>query len=156
MCSGDHELGDYHLAKAVEVNPNDANILISIGMYRSYLAENYDDLTYVDLAFERNPLHPAWYWQHRAVTLFSHGRYDEVISNLQRSGGETEVAHLYHAAAHAQLDQLDDARDHLQQLHEMNPNANIDWLNIAYPTRCYEISEHRSCFVDGLRRAGLE
>jgi len=156
MCCGDYNLGGYHLAKAVEVNPNDAHILVSAGVYRSYLAENNDDLTYIDLAFERNPLHPSWYWQHRAVVLFAHGLYDEVISNLQRSPDETEVAHLYLAAAHAQLNEVNEAREHLAKLHAMNPNANIDWLNIAYPTRCYEESEHRSKFVEGLQLAGLK
>jgi TolB-like protein len=156
MCCGEHELGDYHLAKAVEINPNDAHILVSIGHYRSYLAENSDDLTYIDLAFERNPLHPNWYWQHRGVALFSHAQYVEVIDNLHRSSSETEVVHLYLAAAYAQLKELGKAKQHVQKLHNMNPNANIDWLNVAYPTRCYEESEHRSRFVEGLRLAGLK
>ena len=133
-----------------------AHILVSIGMYRSYLAEGHDDLTYIDIAFERNPLHPAWYWQHRAIALFAHARYEEVINNMQRSSDETEVAHLYLAAAHAQLGQFGEANRHVKRLHEMNPEADIDWLDIAYPTRCYEESEHRSRFIDGLRIAGLK
>ena len=155
MCTGDYELGQYHLAKAVEVNPNDAHILVSAGEYRSFLAENHDDLTYIDTAFERNPLHPAWYWQHRAVALFAHARYEEVISNMQKNSAETEVSHLYLAASHALLGQLGEAKQHIKQLHAMNPEANIDWLNIAYPTRCYEESEHRSSFIEGLGIAGL-
>ena len=155
MCAGDHELGQYHLAKAVEVNPNDAHILVSAGMYHSYLAENSNDLNYIDTAFDRNPLHPSWYWQHRGVALFAHARYEDAIGNLQKNSAETETAHLYLAASHAQLGQLDEARQHVNQLHEMNPDANIDWLNIAYPTRCYQESEHRSRFIEGLRKAGL-
>ncbi len=155
MCTGDHELGQYHLAKAVEVNPNDAHILVSAGVYRSYLAEHKDDLNYIDAAFERNPLHPSWYWQHRAVALFAHALYEEAINSCQKNAAETEVAHLYLAAAHAQLGRLDEARQHIKQLHEMNPDADIDWLNIAYPTRCYQESEHRTKFVEGLRMAGL-
>lgn len=155
MCTGDYELGQYHLAKAVEVNPNDAHILVSAGEYRSFLAENHDDLTYIDTAFERNPLHPTWYWQHRAVALFAHARYEEVISDMQKNSAETEVSHLYLAASHALLGQLGEAKQHIKQLHAMNPEANIDWLNIAYPTRCYEESEHRSSFIEGLGIAGL-
>ena len=55
MCAGEHELGDYHLAKAVELNPNDAHILLKIGMYRSFLSDDRDNLTYIDTAFQRNP-----------------------------------------------------------------------------------------------------
>ena len=50
MCSGDHELGQYHLAKAVEVDPNDAHILVSAGMYRSYLAASHAQLGQLDEA----------------------------------------------------------------------------------------------------------
>ena len=156
VCMGDHDLGGYHLSKAVEMNPNDAHILLKIGMYRSFLADNLDALTYIDTAFSRNPLHPAWYWQDRAIALFSNAQYEDVIGNLQRNPGETEVAHLYSAAALAQLGEVDAARTHAGRLLEMNPDASIDWLNVAYPTRCYEDSEHRSCFIDGLRTAGLK
>ncbi len=155
MCSGEHELGEHHLAKSVELNPNDANILLKIGLYRSFLAHNTDDLTYVDTAFARNPLHPSWYWQDRGITLFAHSRYEESITNLLRSNTENEIACLYLAAAHAMLDQLDEARLQITKLHAMNPDANVDWLTVAYPTRCYEDSECKQRFFDGLGRAGL-
>ena len=155
MCAGEHELGEYHLAKSVEMNPNDAHILLKIGMYRSFLESNTDDLTYIDTAFLRNPLHPAWYWQDRAIVLFSHGEYEEAIQNLQRSHSDTEIAQLYLAASNALLGQLDEARKHVEVLHGMNPDANIDWLAVAYPTRCYENSERKQRFFEGLRWAGL-
>jgi DNA-binding winged helix-turn-helix (wHTH) protein/tetratricopeptide (TPR) repeat protein len=155
MCSGEHEMGEYHLAKSVELNPNDAHILLKIGMYRSFLANSTDDLTYIDTAFLRNPLHPAWYWQDRAIALFSNGGYEEAIQNLQRSHSDTEIARLYLAASNALLGQLDEARSHIKVLHGMNPDANIDWLAVAYPTRCYENSEHKQRFVEGLLWAGL-
>ncbi|TNF87318.1 MAG: winged helix-turn-helix domain-containing protein [Gammaproteobacteria bacterium] len=155
MCSGEHELGDYHLAKSVELNPNDAHILLRIGMYRSFLANNTDDLTYVETAFARNPLHPSWYWQDRGITMFSHEKYEDTISNIQRSGAENEVAYLYLAAAHALLNKVGEAKTIIDRLHAMNPEANIDWLKLAYPTRCYEESECRKRFFDGLGLAGL-
>lgn len=155
MCSGEHELGDYHLSKSVELNPNDAHILLKIGMYRSFLASNTDDLACVDTAFARNPLHPSWYWQDRGITLFAHAEYAETINNIQRSDGENEIACLYLAAANALLGQLDAARTEVKKLHAMNPDASIDWLNVAYPTRCYEDSECKRRFYDGLGRAGL-
>ena len=155
MCAGEHELGEYHLAKSVELNPNDSHVLLKIGMYRSFLADNTDDLTYVDTAFLRNPLHPSWYWQDRGITLFAHEEYEESINNLQRIGNENEITYLYLAAAYASIGQLDAARSTIVKLHAMNSEANIDWLTMAYPTRCYEISERRQRFFNSLERAGL-
>lgn len=98
-----------------------------------------------------SPEHP----QDRGITLFAHADYAEAIANLQRSGADNEVACLYLAAAHAWLDRLDEAQAQIGRLHAMNPGANIDWLKVAYPTRCYQDSEVRRRFFDGLARAGL-
>jgi DNA-binding winged helix-turn-helix (wHTH) protein/tetratricopeptide (TPR) repeat protein len=155
MCSGEFELGEYHLAKAVELNPNDAHILISIGMYRSFLAENTDDLTYIDTAFRRNPLHPAWYWSHRGIALFAHGEYEEAIRGFRRSGVDSEVTCLYLAAANALLDRSEEANKQIEKLREFKSDADTDWLKVAYPTRCYEDSESKRLFFEGLRQAGL-
>jgi len=155
MCSGEFELGDYHLAKSVELNPNDAHILIKIGMYRSFLKEHTDDLTYVDTAFARNPLHPAWYWNDRGIALFAHQQYEQSINSFQRGILTNEVSRLYMASAHALLDRLDEAKLQITQLHAMNPDADIDWSKAAYPTRCFEDSESKNLFFEGLRRAGL-
>jgi len=155
MCSGEFELGDYHLAKSVELNPNDAHILIRIGMYRSFLKENADALTYVDTAFARNPLHPAWYWHDRGITLFAQQQYEQSINNFQRGNLVNEVTRLYLASAHALLNQLDEARSQIAKLHAMNPEADFDWSKAAYPTRCFEDSEGKQLFFEGLKRAGL-
>ena len=146
---------EYHLAKAVELNPNDAHILLRIGFYRHFLADNSDDLTYVDLAFERNPLHPAWYWHDRGATLYAHERYEEAIANLKRSGTDSESTLLYLAACQAALGNLEEAKLSIKKLHEMNPGANIDWLKKAYPTRCYETSDKSARLYQLLREAGL-
>lgn len=155
MVSGEYEPGEYHLAKSVELNPNDANILIKIGMYRSFLAENTDDLTYVDLAFRRNPHHPAWYWHDRAITLFAHEAYEEAIAALQRSDILSESAFLYLAASSAAIGELAEASQYVDRLRAQNPQANIDWLEAAYPTRCYQESERKHRFYDLLTKAGL-
>ncbi len=155
MCSREFELGDYHLAKSVELNPNDAHILIKIGMYRSFLKENADALTYVDTAFARNPMHPAWYWYDRGIALFAHADYEQSINNFQRSSVANEISQLYLAAANALLGRLDEARSQIAKLHELNADANIDWLKVAYPTRCFEDSEGKKLFFEGLKLAGL-
>lgn len=155
MCSGEHAQGEYHLARSVELNPNDAHILLKIGLYRSFLANHADDLVCVDAAFARNPLHPSWYWQDRGITLFAHADYEESINNLERSNTDNEIACLYLATGYAWLDRIDDARAQIDRLHSMNPDASIDWLKVAYPTRCYEESDCRRRFFDGLARAGL-
>lgn len=155
MCSGEHQLGSYHLGKSVELNPNDAHILIKIGMYRSFLAENTDDLTCIDTAFARNPLHPAWYWYDRGIALYAHGEYESTVASFGRSGIENEITCLYIAAANALLGRRDAARAQIAKLREFNSAADIDWLNVAYPTRCYEDSESKRLFYEGLRQAGL-
>ena len=155
MCSGEHALADYHLARSVELNPNDAHILIKIGMYRSFLADPRQDLDLVRTAFSRNPHHPAWYWVDRAIVLFAHARYDELIDSLDRGATDSEVTRLYRAATKANMGDVRGATEDIDRLRAMTPAADIDWLKVAYPTRCYEPSETRDRFFEGLKLAGL-
>ena len=87
--------------------------------------------------------------------MFSRGDYGETIENIRRSQYDNEVARLYLAACSALSGEVDTAREHVARLHEMNPGANINWLAVAYPTRCYADSQSKEKFYEGLRLAGL-
>lgn len=156
VIQGDFELGDYHLSKSVELNPNDAHILLRIGYYRSFLGDTGNDLNYVDLAFRRNPLHPDWYWHDRGVVLFAHGDYSESLSNLARSQDGTEAGEVYQAACHAALGHSASAAPIIERIRERNPDMGLEWIERAYPYRCYRNSRHMKRLTELLRSAGLE
>lgn len=152
---GEHDLADYHLSKSVELNPNDANILLRIGYYRSFLGDIRNAVNYVELAFRRNPLHPQWYWHDRGVVLFASGDYEESLSSLQRSQSDIVPRYVYECACHAALGQTEKAALVLTRIRELERNVTLDWINHAYPYRCYKSRRSSHTLTGYLSDAGL-
>jgi len=69
---------------------------------------------------------------------------------------DTEISCLYCASALGLQGEQERAGKFIEKLHAMNPQASIDWLSVAYPTRCFQESEKRERFLEGLRKAGLK
>jgi TolB-like protein/DNA-binding winged helix-turn-helix (wHTH) protein len=156
VIQGQFELGDYHLAKSVELNPNDAQILLRIGYYRSFLGDRYNDLNYIDLAFRRNPLHPDWYWHDRGVVLFAHGDYRGSLNSLLRCQDGIEAGHVYQAACYAALGETSRAASIIGTVCKLNNALSLDWIELAYPYRCYKSSKSMNKLTSLLAVAGLK
>ena len=152
---GKCELGDYHLAKSAELNPNDSRILLRIGFYRSFLGDRKNDLGYVERAFERNPLRPDFYWFNRGVVLFAHRNYEEALKCLllEQSGNDTN--HIYRAACYAAMGELTNARNTLVSLQKINRATTLSWVKTAYPFHVYQKKEDLQHLLSLLGEGGL-
>ena len=155
LICGNRDLGDYHLAKSAELNPNDARILLRIGYYRSFLGDLTNDINYIDRAFLRNPLRPDFYWQNRGVVLFAHGEYDEALQSLLLSDNRIEQTRIYTAACHSALGNMAKAKSITKQLRNQNPDISLSWLRRAHPYRCYQDKSMLDHLTDLLGAAGL-
>ncbi len=152
---GNRELGDYHLAKSAELNPNDSRILLRIGFYRSFLGDRKNDLRYVERAFERNPLRPDFYWFNRGVVLFAHRNYEEALNCLLLEQGGNYINHIYRAACYAAMGELTDARDTIVSMQKNNPAATLSWVSTAGPFHVYQKKEDLQHLLALLGEAGL-
>jgi len=112
-------------------------------------------LTYIDLAFLRNPLHPDWYWHDRGVVLFAHGDYQGALNSLRRYQANSDANYIYQAACLAALGETSEAVSTLDQLRKFNNDVNLDWIRMAYPYRCYKDVESTTSLAELLSIAGL-
>ena len=152
---GNHELGDYHLAKSAELNPNDSRILLRIGFYRSFLGDRKNDLGYIERAFERNPLRPDYYWFNRGVALFAHRNYEEALKCLLLEQGGNDINHIYRAACYAAMGELTDARNTLVSLQKNNPAITLSWVSTTHPFYVYQKKEDLQHLLSLLGEGGL-
>lgn len=149
------DLADYHLERARDLSPNDAHILVKGGLYRSYLGEHEYGLREIDLAMQRNPLHPDWYWRERGIVLFGLGAYHEALNALQRCQEGRELDHVYQAACLRALGDEVPARGRLDQLRQTLPMVDLNWVMGAIPYRCYKNPADLSRLTGFLEAAGL-
>lgn len=74
------EEGSRHIERALDLNPNDADVLVHAALCRAYLGDSGSAIELADKARRLNPRHPAWYLGCAALPLFLVGRYAEVVA----------------------------------------------------------------------------
>src|SRR5262249_1461697 len=64
-----------HMARALSLNPNDADLLSIFGFLQAALGDSDQALRFLEMAMERNPSVPAWYNWVKGSALYLAGRY---------------------------------------------------------------------------------
>lgn len=145
----------YHLQRARDLSPNDAHVLVKGGLYLSFLGEHEKGLSEIDLAVQRNPLHPDWYWRERGIVLFGLGTYREALNALQRCQEDRDLDHVYQIACLVALRDELPARERVEQLRRTRPEIDLQWVRRAILYRCYKNAADLSRLTAFLKTAGL-
>lgn len=83
---GENARFEVEAARALELNPNDAETLADIGHYLAFMGEFERGVELTRRAQRLNPLHPGWYHFSLARLHFSRGQYQETVADVQRTG----------------------------------------------------------------------
>lgn len=78
----DFDASERHYARALDINPHDADTLMHKGHMLAMRGEPEAGLALADRAVGLNPLHPVWYHFDRAEILFAGERYGEAVAAL--------------------------------------------------------------------------
>jgi tetratricopeptide (TPR) repeat protein len=150
--------------RALELNPNDADVLAHAGMCRAYLGDPGSGLALAEKAHRLSKNAPEWYGACAAVPLFLLGRYAEAAGYCARAPRAMVDVPAYLAASHALAGDPARAREALAMFvadfvekitFGRPPEAGeaLRWLEHVNPFRR---AEHADLFARGLRLAGLE
>jgi adenylate cyclase len=145
----DESLAAYE--RAVELNPNDADILAEMGDSLTYWGDANRAVQLLTRAMRLNPYYPDWYLWYLGEAYFHIGDYQATIETLKKMRDQSE-AHRLLASSYAHLDEIAEARHHAEQVLLTHPNFSIDHWRTVPPDRDPAQLER---FIDGLRRAGL-
>jgi len=154
---GDLDGGMALIERALMLNPNLAAAWFLGGFLRAWRGETDSAIEHFAHAMRFSPLDPEMY-RMQAGTAVAHlfaGRFDEASSwgeKAFRGLPSFLVAVGIVAASHALAGRMDEARQAMRHLRELDPALRIsrltDWLPIRRP-------EDVATFAEGLRRAGL-
>lgn len=137
--------------RALDLNPNDPEILAEIGHYLSYMGEFKRGIKLSERAQALNPLHPGWY--HFGFARFHYHRclYEEMLVDIQRiSMPNFYWTHLLNAAALGQLGR-GEARLSLEKMKELKPGISVHEEMHKWNLSPRDFDH----LMDGLRKAGL-
>ena len=103
-----------------------------------------------------NPASSLIYYIHLGRTQYLKGNYRDALDAFQIAAAknyEYVSTHIWLAATHAKLGNLEEAEWAADQVHTLEPEFSVgEWLR----RRPYKKVEHRESLVSGLNAAGLD
>ena len=152
-----------HVDRAIELNPNDADVLAHAALCRSFLGDPEVGLTLATKAMRLNTSYPGWYVGSLGLAVFMLERYSEALSLMARTPAATVDLPAYQAAASALSGDsatasacvnkfLSDFQEKITFGRKPEPGEPLRWLLQVNPFRQTKDIAH---FERGLRLAGL-
>ncbi len=137
--------------RALNLNPNDPEILADIGHYLAFMGEFERGVELSMRAQKLNPLHPGWYYFSSARYNYHRRNYQEVLADVQRiSMPHFYWTHLLNAAALGELERQE-AEDSLKQIYKLKP----DFYARSELTKWNVAPKDFKHLMEGLQKAGL-
>ena len=155
-----HHLNQYDRAiaeyqTALELNPNDADVLTDFGWCLNYAGRHQEGLEMALKAMRLNPHYPDWYVMQLGQIYFDARQYEKAIATFDSLPNlETILIQLCSAASHANLGHAEAAQHAVRRALELDPQATVSrWANPEMAQ--YKDPKDLEHFRDGLRKAGL-
>ncbi|WP_162917333.1 tetratricopeptide repeat protein [Dongia deserti] len=147
---GDMDSAERHYQRALELNPNDADVIVGYGRLLAFRGQLEQGLDRVMQGMRLNPYHPEWYWLNLASVLYEAGRYADAAAALSRitKPGYWVLCRL--AGCYAELGRMEEARETAANALRLRPNFRVGTLRLR---ECPPAIADR--IRGGLRKAGL-
>jgi DNA-binding SARP family transcriptional activator len=160
----DYEGARGQLLRALELNPNDADVLAHAAVALALIGDHGLAVETGRQALRLAPHHPEWYAAFVGIALFAARLHEEALATMAAAPEALCNTPAFIAAACAHLGRLEQCaahrdtvyRHHGRQLARgMFPGdmSCIDWLLAMDPFQLPADAEH---YADGLRKAGFE
>ena len=154
----DDDLDGFFVAaeRALELNPNNAQVIASLGLHLVYAGESERGLALLQKAAVLNPQHPGWYYFPSMYVYYGRGEYELALAEAKKLE-QTDVfwAPAWLAAIYGQLGRVTEARGAVAELLRMNPTFPSTFRE-EYLKWFKSPPEEMSLLLEGLSKAGLE
>ena len=146
------DLARLQLDRAIELNPNDPDLVVHRGALETYSGQPQAALDLFDRAERLNPRPPNWYRHHRGMALYGLGQYAEASAAFERMIVRPKYVVRYLAASYAQSGRPAEARATAAAALNMEPGFNLRRYAVVEP---YKSSADLDHMMAGMRNAGL-
>jgi TolB-like protein/Flp pilus assembly protein TadD len=128
MYRQEHASAEYHLRRAVDLNPYDAESHEQMGYLLTLRGKPVEAMQWMDRAVKLNPIHPQWYEHDRSFAHYLLGEYAKAAEMIELTPPLPPWMLTWLAACYAQMGNLEMARHHIARIAEVDPQfSSIDF-----------------------------
>ena len=144
---------DYHLERALALNPNDPRLVVQRGINLTFLGDPGAAIPWIETAMRLDPFSAHRYYLDLVRALFMDNRPAEAVAILERTTREHWEHYLWAAASNAALNDEIAALDAAQRAVTLRPHLSIaSYIDGRFK---WKRSEDRVRLREALARAGL-
>ena len=151
----DYDQGLASYETALSLNPNDADLLASMGLPAFFSGRPEEAIGWVSKAMRLNPSYPSWYPLVLGCSYYVAKRYEEAVVPLTDSinrNPKALVTHSFLAASYGQLGREEEARGKVKEILRMKPDFSVAGWSKGFKFKDLADLEH---YAEGLQKAGL-
>jgi TolB-like protein len=153
---GEHEIARHHCDRSIALNPNEFYVMGLAVETKAYLGEYQEALKWGDRARLSDPYSADAFRESFFDAHYIGGEYQLALDQLVGWNDYPPHILLARAAALAQLDRIDEARETVELLAKTRPEKwNLGEVMRAYERMCAN-PEHGERWLEGFRKAGLD
>ena len=151
----DHVQALANLTKALQINPNDADLMVRMATLLGFMNRDGEALEWIDKAMRQNPLHPVWYHWNAAFVFEVAGEHERAIVASKKALAVYKTSASIRrilVAAHGHLGQWKDAERYAAEIMEGFPDFGLSSHMRNSP---FMDPEEKSEYWQLFRKAGL-
>ena len=127
MLSNRHQQAMEAFLRAVDSNPNDAEVITDFSLCLSYAGHAAEGIEWAHKAMRLNPHHHEWYTAQLGQLYFDARSYDMAISTFARLRSmDSALMRIYQAASFAALSRMDEAATSIRRALEIDPGSSVE------------------------------
>jgi adenylate cyclase len=147
---GDVRSAERHYQRAITLNPNDANVVVSCGRLLAFRGKIEEGIDRIRDAMRLNPYHPEWYWVNLGSALYEARKYADAAEAFGQVTRPGYWIFCRLAGCYAQLGRMDEATAMAGNALRLRPDFSVANLRLR---ECHAAeAEH---IREGMRKAGL-
>lgn len=146
------ELGDYRrafseLEKALEINPNNPDLMVSKGSTLCTAGQFDEGLKLIQQGIRFNRHYPQWYFWHLGIALFAGHQWQDCIDALVRMDEQNNDTLTFLSACYVLTDDLAQASICFEELTQLDPEINPEDIEKSHS---YLANESLQLLIDSI------
>ena len=120
------------LEKALEINPNNPDLMMSKGSTLCTLGQFDEGLNLMKRAFAFNRHYPQWYFWHLGIGLFAGHNWQDCIDAMVRMDDQNQDTLTFLSASYVQTGNMTEARKYFAELSQIVPVIDPDTIGKSH------------------------